>query len=141
MTKPNIPSMLKSWRDQGCKVLQRRGMKDLEELEWSRTPQEHGPENGLTRTQVGSQRWGSSVWVWLRSSAFMIWLCSLGFLWDFYQWEWELSLFCLTLGLFFSYWLALSSLDVRICVWSYCSFLCQILLFSLEGLLFSQKET
>ena len=43
-------------------------------------------------------------------------------------------LFSLTLEPFSSYCLALSSLDVRICVWSYCRFLCQIWVLSLEGL-------
>ena len=68
----------------------------------NKTKKEYGPENGMTRTQVGSQRWRSSEWVWLRSSVFMIWLCSSGFLWDFYQWERELSLtFSLDFGTFF----------------------------------------
>ena len=35
-----------------------------------------------------------------------------------------LQLFCQPLELLFSYWVALPSLDVRICVWSYCNLLC-----------------
>jgi hypothetical protein len=37
-------------------VAEEKGKEGLEEPEGSRTPQEHGPQNQLTDSQVGSQR-------------------------------------------------------------------------------------
>ena len=39
------------------------------------------------------------------------------------------------MGTFPSIWVALSSLDVMVCAWSYCSLLCHVWLVSLNGLL------
>jgi hypothetical protein len=76
--------------------------------------------------------------VWAKSSAYMLWLFSFDFcgtpniasgrcLWPF----------CLFLGLFFSYWIALFSLDIRVYDWIDCILLCHVWLISLGGLFFS----
>lgn len=44
---------------------------------------------------------------------------------------------CLLVGALSSYWVVSSSLDERVCAWSYCSLLCQVWMLFLGGLLFS----
>ena len=53
------------------------------------------------------------------------------------------SLTILSIGHFSSYWVALSSLDMRIYACSYCNFLCHVPLISLGGLdfFFSERES
>lgn len=64
--------------------------------------------------------------------------CWLGIWGDSWQWEWGcLWLFCLLLESLSSYWVALYSLDMRVCAWYYCILLCHVWVMSLGDLLFS----
>jgi hypothetical protein len=88
---------------------------------------------------MGSQRSGSLVCP--RSSEYMLWLCSSVFMWDFSQWEQRLSDTLLPdFGTIFSYWVALSSLHVRMCGWSFVTSYSVIGLISMGISSFLKKE-
>lgn len=71
---------------------------------------------GLTETEVAI-----SEWAWARFSAYMLWLFSLGFL-SLSSENGASPNLSLTLGTFFSFWVASSSLDVRVCAYCYAMF-------------------
>lgn len=105
------------------------------------------PENQLSRAHKGSQRPKQQSqrlpWVFTWSSAYMLWLFRTEFCGTpnsgnrSYFW-----LFHLFLEPFPFYLVALSGLDIRICVWSYCivSYLISVWLISLGGLFFSKRK-
>lgn len=54
----------------------------FKESEWSGTPQEHGNQNQLTGVSWGLIEITESVHVQPRSSAYMLWISTIVFLWD-----------------------------------------------------------
>lgn len=106
----------------------------LEEPLGSGTSREHdrmrkqvqGSQNQLAGTYGDSQRSETlQVGIWPRSSICQLWLTSLVVLWKSFLWK---SLragtvpdSCLLVEPFSCYWVALCSLNVIVCAWSYCS--------------------
>lgn len=106
----------------------------LQEPDRYRTPgvQDTGVSH-LSRVHRASQRL-RPAWDCARFSAYMLWLCSLVFLWDFWQWKLGVSLTLLpVLFPLSSYWFTLLSLDIRVCTWSYSNLLCCVWLILLEA--------
>lgn len=74
------------------------------------------PTDSTNQDSSGITEIAESVWVWPRSFVYVLWSFSLMSLWDSQQWEqgW-LWLFCLPLGPFWSYLIASSIVDMRLC--------------------------
>ena len=109
-TQPNIRQTLE--------ILWKRRRK-----EGLRTPQEHGPQNQLTRAHNSSETEPiirESIQVWPRSFEYILQLCSLVFLWDSKKWEQGLSLIFDSFAWFGALFLLLGCLDMRACAQSSC---------------------
>lgn len=87
---------------------------------------------GLTKNKATISE---SAWICAKSSAYVLWLLSWCFGENPDSESWGVAGYYLLLGPLFSYWAALPSLDVRVCVYSYWM-LCRTR--SLGGLLFSE---
>lgn len=122
---------------QSLGVLQRRG-RTVEETEGVKDTTKTWCTESTDQTEVGLQKserlsrsdlgplcicYGCIDWYSCAPSS-----RRMGYLW----------LFCLLLGPFPFYWVTSSSLDVRLCAWSYWSLLWHISLMSLGNLLFSE---
>lgn len=96
-------------------------MEDCGRQRW-RTLREHGTSNKLSKAHIGSQTLKWQSWGLCASS-----LGTLSMLWCFFETlntrSWCNSESSLHLRLLFSYWIALSNLNMRTFIFSYCIFL------------------
>ena len=112
---PMGPS-LRAWETQW-----KRGRKYCRSQRRWMTPGEHGPLDQLSRAHMGSQlkKQAQGMYGSAPGPLHVCYSCLLGVLRDILDWE-KVWPFCLLLGLFFSYWVALPSLIMMAFALSYC---------------------
>lgn len=116
-----------TWRSRGN--LPKHGWEGFQEPEGWRKPKEHNPQNQIRKASRGSQRlkWKLQSLYGSEWSPLLIpYGCRAGCSHEIPNSGSLLCfwLFCLLVGLFYSYWVAMFSFDMRICAWFHCILLC-----------------